>query len=251
MRVAALYDIHGNLPALDAVLREVRENNVDHVVVGGDVIPGPMVRECLHRLLTLEYSVSFIRGNGEREVLALLNGVESGAIPPAYRPMMRWVGGQLSEELQQAIAAWPATTRLSVAGVGDVLFCHATPRSDSEIFLRTTPNEALLPVFADTKAAVVVCGHTHMQFDRYIGGVRVVNAGSVGMPFGEPGAYWLLLGPNVEPKVTPYDLEAAADAVRATEYLQREEFAARAVLRPPTEEQMLAAFSRAEIRREG
>ena len=92
--------------------------------------------------------------------------------------------------------------------------------------------------------AMVICGHTHMQFDRTIGPVRVVNAGSVGMPFGEPGAYWLLLGPTVELRKTTYDLEAAAERVRKTTYPQAEEFASRNILQPPSEEQMLEAFAR-------
>ena len=128
----------------------------------------------------------------------------------------------------------------------DVLFCHATPRSDTEIFTSLTPDDRLLPAFAGIDAALAVCGHTHMPFDRTVGGVRVVNAGSVGMPFGLPGADWLLLGPGVEPRHTDYDLEAAAARVRATAYPQAEEFAARSVLRPPSEDEALALFARAE-----
>ena len=95
---------------------------------------------------------------------------------------------------------------------------------------------------------LVVCGHTHMQFDRTIGGVRVVNAGSVGMPFGEPGAYWLLLGPNIQFQRTTYDLAKAAERIRATNYPQAQDFAARNVLQPPSETEMLEAFSKVELR---
>jgi len=94
---------------------------------------------------------------------------------------------------------------------------------------------------------LVICGHTHMQFERTIGKVRVVNAGSVGMPFGEPGAYWLLLGPEVELRRTAYALARAASRIRATKYPQAEEFAARNVLEPPSEAQMLELFARAEL----
>jgi hypothetical protein len=87
-----------------------------------------------------------------------------------------------------------------------------------------------------------------MQFDRTVGRVRVVNAGSVGMPFGEPGAYWLLLGPDVQLRHTPYALVSAAERIRATSYPQAEEFAAQNVLQPPSERQMLEAFARAELR---
>lgn len=127
-------------------------------------------------------------------------------------------------------------------------FCHATPRSDTEIFTRLTPEEFLRPVFADVDAALVVCGHTHMQFDRTIGSTRIVNAGSVGMPFGDPGAYWLLLDPDAQLRHTAYDLEAAADRIRRTAYPGAEEFAARNVLHPRSEQETLTAFSRVELR---
>src|SRR6185436_16147885 len=109
-------------------------------------------------------------------------------------------------------------------------------------------HERLLPIFGGLDVALAVCGHTHMQFDRTIGAVRVVNAGSVGMPFGEPGAYWLLLGPGVELRRTSYDLAAAAERIRATAYPNADEFAERFVLRPPTEQEILVAFNSAELK---
>jgi len=243
MRLAALYDIHGNLPALEAVLREVRAARVDEVVIGGDVLPGPMPRESLERLLDLDIPVQFIRGNGDREVIA-----PTGAVPEAYRESMRWNAEQLRPEDTQRLAAWPLTVRAHVDELGDVLFCHATPRNDTEIFTRLTPDEPLLTIFAGLNASIVVCGHTHMQFDRRIGGVRVVNAGSVGMPFGNPGAYWLLLGDEVQLRQTTYDLEDAARRIRATRYPNAEEFASHNVLRPPTEQAILESFSQAELK---
>ena len=144
------------------------------------------------------------------------------------------------------MAAWPATLRLHVRGVGEALFCHATPRSDVEIFTRLTAEERLFAAFEAVTSPLVVCGHTHMQFDRTIRGIRVVNAGSVGMPFGEPGAYWLLLGPEIAPRHTRYDLDAAAARIRASAYPQAEAFAAGNVLRPPAELDMLKAFTPAE-----
>ena len=242
MRVAALYDIHGNLPALEAVLEEVRAAGVDRVVVGGDVLPGPMPRESLASLLALEIPVQFIRGNGDREVIA-----PSGAVPEPYRESVRWNADQLRPEDAQRLAAWPLTVRVSIDGIGDVLFCHATPRNDTEIFTRLTSDGKLLPIFGGLGVPLAVCGHTHMQFDRTIGPVRVVNAGSVGMPFGEPGAYWLLLGPDVRFRHTPYDLVGAAARIRATAYPKADEFAERNVLQPPSEKVILDAFGHAEL----
>ena len=124
-----------------------------------------------------------------------------------------------------------------------MLFCHSTPRSETEVFTQLTAEDRLLPLFEPVQVSMVVCGHTHMRFDRMIGRTRVVNAGSVGMPFGEPGAYWLLLGPDVQLRQTLYDFTEAAERIRQTHYPEAQEFAAHNVLLPPSEEKMLAAFN--------
>ena len=248
MRVAALYDIHGNLPALEAVLREVRQTNVDYIVVGGDVVSGPMPRETLACLLDLDVPVQFIQGNGEVEVLAQMAGVDTGNVPEQFRQVVRWIAQQLYPEHEQLLAGWPKTLSVRIGGLGEVLFCHATPRSDTEVFTRLTPEERLLPRFEGLNVPLVVCGHTHMQFDRTIGGIRVVNAGSVGMPYGAPGAYWLLLGPDVELRHTSYDLTRAAERIRDTNYPMAQDFAAHNVLQPPSEGEALEVFTRAELR---
>jgi putative phosphoesterase len=241
MRVAALYDIHGNLPALEAVLEDVARARADRVVIGGDVVPGPMPRETLARLLDLELPTQFVVGNGEVAVLAEMEGKESG-VPARYREGIRWNAAQLRRCDRELLASWQNTLQMEIGGVGKVLFCHATPRNPDDIFTRLTPQDRLVSIFAESNADVVVCGHTHMQFDRAIGRLRVVNAGSVGMPFGDPGAYWLLLGPEVEFHRTEYDLEVAASRIRRTHYPEAEEFAAHNVLLPPSEEKMLQAF---------
>lgn len=247
MPVAALYDIHGNLPALEAVLDHLDREGVEEIVVGGDVLPGPMPAECLDRLLHLDRPVRFLHGNGDREVLERRRGAETDAVPPAFRELLRWTARHIQPAHEAALATWPPTIRMPIAGVGDVLFCHATPRNDTEIFTRLTPADRLAPIFDPVQADLVVCGHTHMQFDRTVGRTRIVNAGSVGMPFGEPGAYWLLLGPGVQLQRTPYDLEAAAARIRETAYPEREAFAAGNVLRPPAEADIMQAYARAEL----
>src|SRR5262245_44588319 len=130
MRVAALYDIHGNLPALEAVLREVQHAAVDLILVGGDVLPGPMPREVINCLITLDTPKRFIIGNGDREVLALLQGADPASVHAAFRDIVQWNAEQLGAADGGLMAGWPATLRLEVTGVGTVLFCHATPRSD-------------------------------------------------------------------------------------------------------------------------
>jgi predicted phosphodiesterase len=251
MRVAALYDIHANLPALEAVLEEIRGASVDQIVIGGDLFPGPMPVEALACLLDCRVPVRFIHGNGDREVLAQLAGSESEwyqRAPEQWREPVRWTAQQLHQDHQRLLGSWPATYRVATIGLGEVLFCHATPRNDAECFTRQTPEDRLLPIFAVAGAPLVICGHTHMQFDRMVGNVRVVNAGSVGMPFGEPGAYWLMLGPDVQLRRTLYDLSKAAERIRGTAYPQADEFAARHVLQPPSEAEMLAQFGRVELK---
>jgi predicted phosphodiesterase len=258
MRIAALYDIHGNLPALDAVLHDIREAGVDQIVVGGDVVPGPLPRETINRLLDLDLPVHFIHGNCELAVLAQMAATEaspvtywgttSGApLPEALQAGLRWTAQQLQPEYEPLIASWPKTLHLAISGLGEVLFCHSTPRSETEIFTRLTPEDRLLPLFEGLNVSLVVCGHTHMQFDRLIGSTRVVNAGSVGMPFGEPGADWAVLGPDVQLRHTRYDLAQAAERIRATQYPQAQADA-QDILHPPSEAAMLEAFGKAELR---
>ncbi len=197
MRVAALYDIHGNLPALDAALDDVRRAGADRIVVGGDVVPGPVPRETIERLMNLPLPVDFIHGNCERAVLAQMAvskaelatywGTVSGKpLPEPHLARMRWAAEQLPD-YQGLFAGWPCTLRLAIDGLGETLFCHATPRSETEVFTRLTSEERLAPLFESLGVELVVCGHTHMQFERRVGATRVVNAGSVGGPDREDG----------------------------------------------------------------
>ncbi|HEY1913743.1 MAG TPA: metallophosphoesterase family protein, partial [Vicinamibacterales bacterium] len=225
----------------------VRAAAVDLVLVGGDVVPGPMPRETVDLLRALELPTQYIRGNGDREVAAVMRGEETGGVPEPFRPTIRWNAGELAPGDEPWLTSWPLTRGIHVDGIGEVLFCHATPRNDVDIFTRLTPAERLVPVF-DGLGPLAVCGHTHMQFDRIVGTTRIVNAGSVGMPFGQPGAYWLLLGPGVELRRTSYDLAAAASRIRATNYPQADAFAANNVLQPASEESILEMFRAAEIK---
>lgn len=247
MRVAALYDIHGNLPALEAVIAEIRRESVDRIVVGGDVFPGPMSRETIDVLANLDIPVDFIRGNGDHAVLDVLHGNEPTSVPAQARPIIQWNAGELDESHKAMLESWPPTFRLDLDGLGRVLFCHATPQSDTPIFTRQTSEEKLRPIFEGLDVELVVCGHTHMQFDRRVGGVRVVNAGSVGMPFGKPGAYWLMLDSGVEHRCTDYDRESAANRIRNCGYPQADTFADGNVLDPPTEESILPVYANAEL----
>jgi putative phosphoesterase len=193
-RVAALYDIHGNLPALEAVLGEIDGAGIDAIVVGGDAVGGPDGAETLERLRALD-RVRWIRGNLERELVE--PGADHSAAPPPEALEEARAG--LTDEQIRFLHALQERDLLEIEHLGRVLFCHATPRNDWEIVTAATPVDRLREVLAGTDAAVVVAGHTHVQFERQVDGIRLVNAGSVGMPYEDgPGAYWALLGPRIE-----------------------------------------------------
>ena len=199
MRVATLYDIHGNLSALEAVLAELADELVDTFVVGGDVAAGPFPEETVARLHAIDTPVVFIRGNADRE---LAEGPDK--MPEQVRD---WLVPRVSEPLRAELGSWPEQARLEVDGLGSVLFCHATPRDDEEIFTELTPDELVAEMFASAPPVTVV-GHTHMQVDRRLGDRRIVNSGSVGLPYeGRPGAFWTLLGDDVEFRRTEYDVD--------------------------------------------
>jgi putative phosphoesterase len=188
MRVAALYDIHGNLPALEAVVAELPQVRPDAVVIGGDAVGGPCPAESLALVSNLGLPTFYVRGNGERA-------------PDPFEAEL------LSDEELATIAAWPLSVSLPIDGLGDVLFCHATPRSDEELITAITPAAELGPVLASASEHVIVCGHVHVRFDRSVAGHRIVNPGSVGMPYeGSTGvAFWGVFGPDVELRQTSYD----------------------------------------------
>jgi predicted phosphodiesterase len=236
-RVAALYDVHGNLPALEAALAAADEAGADLVVVGGDVVLGPMPRECLDVLRSLGPRVRFLRGNCDRLVVDAFAGRLDARLPASVREPIEWTAARLGRDARDFLAALPQTLDMDVDGLGPVLFCHATPRSDDEIFTRLTPDERVRPMLGGVEQRTVVCGHTHMQLDRTVDGIRILNAGSVGMPFAPPGAYWLLLGPGVRMMRTDYHLAAAEARVRATSYPQPDAF-----LHPMSEDEALRLF---------
>ena len=190
MAIAALYDIHGNLAALEAVLADIPAEAT--ILVGGDVVAGgAQAAETLERLRGLGDRVRWIRGNGDRELTA---GEEGLAPPGALDDTL----AQLTGEQIAFLHALSPTLLLD-----GVLYCHATPRNDLDIFGPRTPDERVAPLFDGVGADVIVCGHTHIQFEREIAGRRVINAGSVGSPYErEPGAYWLL---GLEHRRTAYE----------------------------------------------
>jgi putative phosphoesterase len=195
VRVAAIYDIHGNLPALESVLADVDRAGVDAIVVGGDLGWGAPPSATVERLMALGDRARFILGNADVAHVREFDGVTDA---------------RAGREQRDLLAGMAATLTLSVEGLGPTLFCHGSPRSENERITTATPDARLDEMLGEVQEAVVVCGHTHRQFDRTVGGRRVVNAGSVGLPFeGRVGAFWAVLGPSVELRCSDYDLEAA------------------------------------------
>ncbi len=239
MRVAALCDVHGNLPALEAVLAEVDALAVDAIVVGGDVASGPMPVEALELLRAR--GARFLRGNADR-VLDL-----GEAVPGApWTRARRWVAARLGEERLAFLAGLPTDLVLELNALGRVRFCHGAPGSDELTITRLTPDARLRRLLAGVEEQAIVCGHTHVQFDRVCDGIRVVNAGSVGAPYeAEPGAYWALLAGGVELRRTAYDLEATLAAITATGYPRAADFAAALEPDPERPERMSALIERA------
>jgi predicted phosphodiesterase len=206
MRVAALYDVHANLPALESVLAEVEGKGVDAIVVGGDAVAGPFPAETFELLVSLP-GVLFVRGNADRLVAERSEGFGS-----------QWCAAQLGEERLAAVRAWPFSRRLDVEGLGQVTFCHATLRTDEEIVTRITPDDEVVPAFPG--GGIVVVGHTHVQFDKSYEGLRLVNAGAVGVPYeGRRGAFWAMLSDGaIDLRRTEYDAEAAAEKIRGSDW---------------------------------
>jgi putative phosphoesterase len=246
-RVAAIYDIHGNLPALEAVLAELESVTPDLIVVGGDVIAGPMPAEVLHRLVALGERVCFIRGNADREVVAAYDDGPYAdpidAADPAERAAA-YAASKIGREHRDLLASFAEHLIVKVEGLGQVLFCHGSPRSEDEIVTTATTEGRLREILTGVDQDLIVCGHTHAQFDRRVGGKRMVNAGSVGMPYqGKPvGAFWLLLGVGgVSLRRSDYDLDRAVGRIRATGYPDAEDMA-EVLLEPPDPERVADFF---------
>jgi predicted phosphodiesterase len=213
VRVAALYDIHGMLEPLEAVLRELERERVDAVVIGGDAVSGPQPAETYALLHSLDLPLHWIRGNGERALGP--DGV--GAVIGEREEVLAFTVSCLSDEERRTLSTLPERLTLDVDGLGPTLFCHASPRNDLDIVTDGTPDERFGLLLDGVTEPVVVAGHTHMQLDRRVDGIRWVNPGSVGMPYeGEVAAFWALLGPEVELRRTPFDRERSAEAILAT-----------------------------------
>jgi putative phosphoesterase len=220
VRVAALYDVHGNLPALEAVLAELDELGPDVVLFGGDVLSGALPRQTCERVRAVA-NARFVMGNADRY---LIEGKEDS-------PLFGWSARQLDDEHLDFLRTFEQRVVID-----DVLYCHAAPSADEPFVTILTPDPVAREIVGEVEERMLVIGHTHAQFDRRVGDLRLVNAGSVGMPYEDrPGAYWLLVdGGEPAFRHTEYDLEAAAERIRAGGWPEAETWIAENLLTVPS-----------------
>ena len=241
-QVAVLSDVHGVLPVLEAVLAEPAVAEADLIVVTGDHAAGPQPRQVLDRLLAVGDRLLLVRGNADRELVALARG-EALDPPDEVSP---WAAAQLTKEHVALLAGLPHPVTVEVDGFGPVLFCHGTPRNDEEVVLVDSRLKRWAEVFADLPPQVmtVVCGHTHMPFVRLVDRRLVVTPGSIGMPYGRSGGAWATLrAGTVTLHHTPIDVDAAvAGVVAESDYPDRQEWADYLLRAAASDTDALAAF---------
>jgi putative phosphoesterase len=236
--IAVLADVHGVLPALEAVLAEEDVLAADVIVLAGDIASGPQPVETLDLLTELGERVVWIRGNADRELVEMARGAFDREAPDAVSP---WAAEQLRADQVELLAGLPTTVT-----IGDTVFCHATPRDDEEMVLVDSPISRWATVFDGVPADIrtIVCGHTHMPFARQVDRRLVVNAGSVGMPYGAPGPSWALLTPDgVQLRRAPLDaVKAAARIVAESAFPDRRAWVDEYLLNTYSDTEALEAF---------
>ena len=199
-----LYDVHGNLPALEAVLADA--GDADRYVLGGDfALFGGWPGETAELLGELEPAIA-VRGNAERWT------ADPDSAPDFLRPAIDFARDALGVGAVAELGALPLT-----AEDGDTLICHASPASDVRSFL-PEPADDEAELLAGVTHARMLFGHTHLPFRRVANGIELVNPGSVGMPFdGDTRAAYAVIGDDgrVEHRRVEYDHAAAAAKVRA------------------------------------
>ena len=210
MKIAAVYDVHGNLAALKAVVEQIADEGIDRIVLGGDYAWGPMPAESVALVQKLEAEGAVaIRGNADREVASWAGELEG--LDADTAAVNEWACDQLTSTQRDWLLTRPEQAVFEVEG-RNVLFCHACPQNDTDAVVDTTSEERVEELFGSCSADVVVIGHTHLQFVRDHQNMEIVNAGSVGLPFGAPGAYWAVIGAEIELRRTSYDYEVAGKA---------------------------------------
>jgi predicted phosphodiesterase len=193
-RLAVLADIHGNLPALEAVIRDLADRPIDHVIVAGDVINwGPFSAQVVERVAKAGWAVT--RGNNEDYLLDF----ETPRAPSEWGdrsqyPLLPWLRRQLAGRPHHTIAAWPDNLCLRFPNAPPIRVVHGSPRRHTEPIYPTATDAEITTMLGEVEESVVIAGHTHLPLDRSVGRWRVLNPGSVGVPLdGTRYARYLLL----------------------------------------------------------
>ncbi len=236
------------LEPLEAVLAELEREDVDAVLIGGDAVSGPQPQETLERLRSLELPTHWIRGNGERALGPDAGDAVMGG--EGAEAALDFTASQLSEEDRRSLSQLPETMKLEVDGLGETLFCHASPRNDLDIVTPGTPVARFETLLEGVPQRVVVAGHTHIQLDRTVDGVRWINPGSIGMPYeGAVAAFWAVLGPDVEFRRTPFDTERSAGTLLASDWPEAQSFVAENVRAAVPREEAITLFEQIAVER--
>jgi len=199
--------------------------------------------ECLRGLGD---AVRFVLGNSDRE---MVEAFDAGAqAPPGDELLDRWThwaAQRLERSHRDFLASFAPKVAVEIDGLGPTLFCHGSPRSDSEIITALSGEDRLAPMLGGIEERTIVCGHTHRQFDRRVLGKRLINAGSVGIPYeGVPGAFWCLLGPDAQQRRTEYDIGVALRTMSESGLPELDEMFKESLLEPMDPAEVAAIFER-------
>jgi putative phosphoesterase len=222
--LAILSDIHGNLPALEAVLADLTNFEIDHVIVPGDVINfGPFSRQTAE--LVIEKGWPVIRGNNE----FFLIDYKTPRAPNEWNDAVQfaptaWLIQQFDRKLRTTIGAWPDALNLRFRDAPPILVCHGTSQSPWDSIYSTLTDEEIEKLLSSVEADFVICGHTHLPMDRQADKWRIFNPGSVGVPLdGLHSASYMILEGNQQGwrptfRRVPFDYEAVFDEFERSGY---------------------------------
>jgi len=216
MKLAILSDIHGNEQAFKSVLEDISKINVTHLVILGDIsFRGAKPKQCLDLVKGLDAKV--IKGNADEWIV---RGVQQGEVPEKALAMMQaeqsWAKSKLSDEDLHYLKSLPETLEIPLTNQIQLYACHATPTSLFDVISDQATNEEFLPfIEANERANYYVYGHIHLPFTRQFSGKKIINTGSVGLPFdGDPRASYIVFDRTekdiqIQFRRVSYDVEQA------------------------------------------
>lgn len=216
MKLAILSDIHGNEQAFKAVLEDISNINITHIVVLGDIsFRGAKPKECLN--LVKDLNAKVIKGNADEWIV---RGVKQGEVPEKALSMMQteqaWAKSKLSDEDLHYLESLPESLEIPLSNQTQLYACHATPNSLFDIIPDQAKNDEFIPfIEANERASYYVYGHIHLPFVRSFSGNKIINTGSVGLPFdGDPRASYVVFNRKdkdvqMQFRRVSYDIEQA------------------------------------------